>query len=169
MAKRITKVKATVETKGTKSTGVDAALSAQAEVGSTPAVPATPEVIVEPSDEHGRLFDEIDESDTPVIVNPAFLSKRPDDGIAIDADLTPDERDEFIKMINLALPLSERAILLAKLAHMTDTKRAPVALRAIQEANALTRISGDHVGGSAPLFQLPKDTTVSVKIERVEK
>lgn len=93
-----------------------------------------------------------------------------EDGLpALDSDLTPDEKSEFIKMLNAELPLVVRARQLAKLAQYTDTKRAAVALRAIQEINSVTGVSHDRPTESTPMFILPADAKVSVNVTKVLK
>jgi hypothetical protein len=92
------------------------------------------------------------------------------DGIPpIDSDLSTDEKKEFVALLNRFMPLEERALQLAKLARFVDTKRAPVGLRAIQEINLLTGLRGDKATESAPMFQLPADTTVRVTVTKVVK
>ena len=56
-----------------------------------------------------------------------------------------------------------------KLAHHTDTKRAPVALRALQEINSLTGITRERPVDTMPMFQLPEGTAVSISVEKVVK
>ena len=92
------------------------------------------------------------------------------DGIPpIDSDLTPDEKKEFISLLNKFMPLDRRALQLVKLANYYDTKRAPVALRAIQEILELTGLRGDKATESMPMFQLPANTSVKVTVTKVEK
>lgn len=92
------------------------------------------------------------------------------DGIPpIDSDLTPDEKKEFISLLNKFMPLDRRALQLVKLASYYDTKRAPVALRAIQEILQLTGLRGDKATESMPMFQLPANTAVQVTVTKVDK
>ena len=92
------------------------------------------------------------------------------DGIPpIDSDLTPDEKKEFIALLNKFMPLDRRALQLVKLASYYDTKRAPVALRAIQEILQLTGLRGDKATESMPMFQLPANTAVQVTVTKVDK
>lgn len=92
------------------------------------------------------------------------------DGIPpIDSDLTPDEKKEFISLLNKFMPLDRRALQLVKLANYYDTKRAPVALRAIQEILELTGLRGDKATESMPMFQLPANTSVKVTVTKVDK
>jgi hypothetical protein len=109
----------------------------------------------------GPLFDDIPEE---------AIVPLPDDGIpALDSDLTPDEKQEFIKLLNAELPLAERAKLLAVLARFKDQKRAAVGLRAIQEINSITGLSKERPTESAPMFVLPPDAKVSVTVTKVVK
>lgn len=78
-------------------------------------------------------------------------------------------KQELTRLLNTEMKLEERVRLLAKLARSTDTKRAPVALRAIQEINALTGLSADKPADSTPMFALPEGTAVSVRIEKQGK
>lgn len=78
-------------------------------------------------------------------------------------------RKELAGLLNKLVPLKERAELLDRLAHKLDTKRAPVALRAIQEINALCGITTQAPTSAPPMFQLPPGTEVSVKVDRPEK
>jgi hypothetical protein len=125
-----------------------------------------PETIIEQSnaiERDAELFEDLDEPDDAVML-------RPDDGIpALDSDLTPPEKMEFIRLLNTFMPLADRARQLVKLALYTDTKRAAVGLRAIQEINALTGMHKDVVGETAPMFQLPADTSVNISISKVIK
>lgn len=127
---------------------------------------------IEPEPPRERLFDDPEEDEAAIltVVPDGPIDGRPDDGIPpLDSDLTQEQRDVFVSMVNQALPIKERALLLAKLAHMTDTKRAPVALRAIQEVNALTKMSGTQSVTAPPMFQLPPGTKVSVEVKKVRK
>lgn len=89
--------------------------------------------------------------------------------VTIPEDASDDLRLELAKILNAEIGLKERAKLLVKIAHMTDTKRAPVALRALQEINLLTGISKDRPTDSAPMFQLPEGVAVSIKVEKPVK
>lgn len=113
------------------------------------------------------LFD--DETFLPPL--PDDIIPLPDDGLPRqDSNLTPDEKQIFIKLLNQYMPLRERAIQLVKLANMSDTKRAPVGLRAIQEINAITRITGDRGPGEAPpMFVLPAEAKVQINVVKVDK
>ena len=114
--------------------------------------------------EGGGLFDGLD---VPV---ETAIALRPDDGIpAFDGDLAPSEKKLFIDLLNAAMPLKARAEQLVKLAQYTDTKRAPVGLRALQEINAITGLSGDQATETAPMFQLPPGTAVSIHMTKVIK
>lgn len=109
----------------------------------------------------GGLFDGLDV--------PSEDALRPRDDIDLESDLTPSEREEFIRLLNHEMPIAERAAQLAKLARFTDQKRAAVGLRAIQEINAIAGVSGDAPRDTPPMFQLPEGTSVSVRIEKVLK
>lgn len=131
----------------------------------------TPEPVVEPRVE--QLFDEIPSTelvplDTTEGLFDAIPEAAPAPGL-IASELSEDERKEFAKLLNEAIPLADRARLLVKLAHHTDTKRAPVALRAIQEINALTGVSADRPTDTMPVFVLASDQTVAVVAKKVEK
>jgi hypothetical protein len=112
----------------------------------------------EPEDE--ALFDDLEVPTEAV---------RPDGIPAIDSDLTPDEKQEFIALLNKFMPLDERALQLVKLARFSDTKRAPVGLRAIQEINTITGIRGERPTEAVPMFALPANTSVSVQVTKVIK
>lgn len=106
----------------------------------------------------------------PVAKREEVLPMRPDDGIpAVDSDLTEDEKKEFIKLLNREIPLSERASQLALLARMKGSKTAAVGLRAIQEINRITGLTGDRPTESAPLFVLPEGTKVGIVVQTVVK
>lgn len=86
-----------------------------------------------------------------------------------DADLEDEAKRELARLLSAGFPLEERARLLVKLAHHTDTKRAPVALRAIQEVNALTGVTRERPADTMPMFALPPDASVSIVVEKVVK
>jgi isoaspartyl peptidase/L-asparaginase-like protein (Ntn-hydrolase superfamily) len=77
------------------------------------------------------------------------------DAIDVAGDLDQEQREMFAELLRKNFSLEERAKQLVDLAKLTDTKRAAVGLRAIQEINAIT---GVHDG-----------TSVSVKVEKVIK
>ena len=87
----------------------------------------------------------------------------------IEAELTPDQRAEFIKLLDTKMGLEERADRLVLLAKLHGAKTAPVGLRAIMEINRLTRLSEDRATEAPSMFQLPEGTSVSVRIEKVDK
>jgi hypothetical protein len=123
-------------------------------------------VVLPPPPDEGGLFDDLDdEASAPLIPYPT----RPNDGIVMDEGLTPTEKSVFIRCLNEFLPPRERALQLAKLAMYTDTKRAAVGLRAIQEINALCGLHADGADEVTPMFALPPDTRVNVTITRVVK
>jgi len=87
----------------------------------------------------------------------------------IERDLTPDQRREFTKLLDTKMGLEERADHLVRLAKMHGNKTAPVGLRAIMEINRLTGLSEDRATEAPAMFNLPEGTSVSVKVEKVEK
>jgi hypothetical protein len=109
------------------------------------------------------LFDDFPDDDEPEVA----LAVR--DIPALDSDLTPDEKKVFVDLLNKHMPLEQRAVQLTKLAHYTDQKRAAVGLRAIQEINTLTGLSGASATEAAPMFQLPEGTKVAIVMQTVEK
>jgi len=119
-------------------------------------------VAVMPVPEHESLFDDA----PPLVTEVATLTT---EIIQVERDLTPDQRAEFTKMLDEKMPLEDRAEHLVKLAKMHGTKTAPVGLRAIMEINRLTGLSEDRATEAPAMFQLPENTSVSVKVERVEK
>jgi len=84
-------------------------------------------------------------------------------------DLDAEQKAEFARLLQSKFSLKDRADALVKLAQMTDTKRAPVGLRAIQEINAITGVRDDKANEAHSMFKLPEDTSVSIKIEKVVK
>lgn len=109
----------------------------------------------------GSLFDEIDV--------PSAVTVRSDGLPALDSDLTPDQKREFLNLIRKEMPIAERAKQLATLARFTDTKRAPVALRAIVEMNVLDGLHEDKATDAPPLFVLPEDAKMAVLVQKVAK
>jgi len=89
--------------------------------------------------------------------------------VDVTSDLDDEQRAMFSKMLREHMPLEERAKQLVELASYTDTKRAPVALRAIQEINAITGVHDPKPQESTPMFVFPKDTKVNLKVEKVVK
>ena len=100
---------------------------------------------------------------------PMLAPAPPAEIIAVERDLTPDQRAEFTKLLDTKMTLEERADQLVELARFTDTKRAPVGLRAIMEINRLTGLSVDKPTEAPAMFALPPGTNVSVTVEKVEK
>ena len=127
--------------------------------------PAQPPIVIEtvPASSVESLFDDFPDDDEPEVA----LAVR--DIPALDSDLTPDEKKIFIDLLNEHMPLKQRAVQLAKLAMYTDQKRAAVGLRAIQEINTLTGLSGASATEAAPMFQLPEGTKVAIVMQTVEK
>ena len=124
-----------------------------------------PQIVIEtvPASSVESLFDDFpdDEPDAQL----AVIDSIP----PLDSDLTPDEKKVFVDLLNKHMPLEQRAVQLTKLAHYTDQKRAAVGLRAIQEINALTGLSGASATEAAPMFQLPEGTKVAIVMQAVEK
>ena len=121
-----------------------------------------------PEESDAGLFDDLDDEAGAAIPTLAPYT-RPDDGIVMDVGLTPSEKAQFVRLLNQFLPLKDRALQLAKLAMYTDTKRAAVGLRAIQEINAITGMSGSAPTEITPMFALPPDTRVNVTVTKVVK
>ena len=128
-------------------------------------IPEEPvELVVPERQDESSLFEDLGEVPEDALV------PVPSDGIpALDSDLTPDEKQEFIRLLNKEIPLSERATLLAVLARFKDQKRAAVGLRALIEISELTGMRGDRPTESAPMFVFPADTRVSINVVRVIK
>lgn len=99
----------------------------------------------------------------------AEVISRPPDGISVSKDLDEEQREMFAQILKSKMTLEERANALVALAKMTDTKRAPVGLRAIQEINAITGVHKDKPNESQSMFVFPEDTTVSIHVEKVYK
>ena len=91
------------------------------------------------------------------------------DVIDLDGDLDKEQREIFANLLRQNFSLEERAKQLVELAKLTDTKRAAVGLRAIQEINAITGVHDPKPQESPAMFALPDGTSVSVKVEKVAK
>ena len=89
--------------------------------------------------------------------------------VAMSGGLDDEERQRFARLLAERMPLSERVDQLISLARLTDTKRAPVGLRAIQEINAITGVHDSKPAETPPMFVFPEDTQVSVHVEKVIK
>jgi hypothetical protein len=100
---------------------------------------------------------------------PSALEVRPDGLPALDVGLTPDQKKEFTSLIRKEMSLADRAHQLAILARFTDTKRAPVALRAIIEMNLLDGMREERERDDVPLFVMPEDSKVAILVQKVEK
>ena len=124
-----------------------------------------PVAVLEPSPAtEAGLFDDLPDPvrDIPMV--------RPDDGIPpLDADLTVDEKQEFIRLLNTEIPIAVRAKQLAKLARMTGSKTAAVGLRALQEINSVCGLSSDKPREAGPMFVLPEGTKIAIAVQTVEK
>jgi len=91
------------------------------------------------------------------------------DPLRPDQDLSAEQRAEFAKLLQKEMPLKVRAKQLVKLAMFSDTKRAPVGLRAIQVINEITGVT-DTASDEAPsMFNLPEGVSVEVKVKTPEK
>lgn len=134
------------------------------QVVEVPEVPVTPEEIVIPAPKES-LFEELDAQGAP-----SDLAVRPVDDIRpLDTGLTADEKDEFKKLLDEAMPLSERARRLVALARLKGSKTAGVGLRALQEINTLTGVNREPDATASPMFALPSGTEVSVTVKKVDK
>ena len=134
---------------------------------SEPAPEEDATVPVVPSASESGLFDDLPDLPDPPDDIPAV---RPDDGIPpLDTDLTVDEKQEFIKLLNAEIPIAIRAHQLAKLARMTGSKTAAVGLRALQEINSVCGLSSDKPTVAPSMFALPDGVSVSIKVEKVIK
>ena len=87
---------------------------------------------------------------------------------AIAGDLDEAERKRFAALLRSKMTLEQRAELLIELASMTDSKRAPVALRAIQEINQITGLS-EKKTEEQPLFVLPAGSEMAVGVRIPKK
>lgn len=84
-------------------------------------------------------------------------------------DLDEEQREMFAKLLRENFSLEERAKQLVELARLTDTKRAAVGLRAIQEINAITGVHDPKPQETAAMFNLPEGTSVNLHVEKVVK
>lgn len=84
-------------------------------------------------------------------------------------DLADVDRKEISDTLREIIPVKERARLLATLARFKDTKRAPVGLRAIQVINELTGVTEAQKSDTPPMFMLPENTSISIKVTNPEK
>lgn len=74
------------------------------------------------------------------------------------------EREFFAALLNHEFPVRDRVKRLVELSQMTDTKRAPVALRAIQEINAATNLTAKEQGDNTAIFVLPPTAAIGLKV-----
>ena len=91
------------------------------------------------------------------------------DELRPDQDLQEAEKALFKKLLDANMPLEDRAKQLVKLASFSDTKRAPVALRAIQVINEITGVTDDAATEAPSMFSLPEGVNVSIKVDVPEK
>ena len=140
------------------------------EAAPLPSPPPEPDPQPEPLpiEPRGSLFEDLDDEDVPLRVEVA-TEPLPDIIPPLDSDLTPDEKAEFIKLLNKEMPLADRARQLGILARKTGQKTAAVGLRAVIEINNLTGLSKERATESAPMFALPAGSSVSVQITKVVK
>ena len=140
------------------------------EAAPLPSLPSEPEPQLEPLpvEPRGSLFEDLDDEDVSMVV--ATVSDPIQDVIPpLDSDLTPDEKAEFIALLNKEMPIADRARQLGILARKTGQKTAAVGLRAVIEINQLTGLSKERATESAPMFMLPAGSSVSVSIVKVVK
>lgn len=128
----------------------------------------------EPEAEDARLESIFDEDeDAPLVLSDeraVELAPAHNDGVPpLDSGLTDEQRQEFIKLLNEAMPVAERAKQLALLAKLKGQKTAAVGLRAIIEINELTGMRDKVVGDATPMFQMPEGSNVHVHVRKVEK
>jgi len=134
------------------------------QVVEVPEVPVVPEEPVIPAPQES-LFDDLDAQGAP-----SDLALRPNDDIRpLDIDLSSDEKEIFKKLLDEAMPLSERARRLVALARLKGSKTAGVGLRALQEINSLTGVNREADAGASPMFALPAGVDVSVTVTKVVK
>jgi len=95
-------------------------------------------------------------------------SATPDDIVKPDSDLDSAQKAQFAELLRTGLDLKTRAARLINLTKFTDSKRAPVALRAIQEINAITGITAEAPDEGQPLFMVVggDDLAVAIKIPK---
>jgi predicted transcriptional regulator len=99
----------------------------------------------------------------------AVAVQTPNDIEKPDSDLDARQKAEFSRLLRTGLNLPERAKRLIKLTTFTDSKRAPVALRALQEINSITGITADAPDEGAALFVLPDGGEIAVAIKVPKK
>jgi NADH:ubiquinone oxidoreductase subunit E len=84
-------------------------------------------------------------------------------------DLNEEDKAKFARLLKKKMSLTKRAELLVGLAQLNDRHGAPVALRAIEQINKLTGVQEDKPTEVAPMFQLPPNTAVAVKVFEPEE
>lgn len=112
----------------------------------------------QPKKSNENVFE--DEESLPVPVSPESELTR---------GLDEEQKAEFSRLLKEKMSLNDRADILIKLAKMTDTKRAPVGLRAIQEINKITGVTNDATGEVSPMFVLPPNTAVAIMVKKPEE
>ena len=143
------------------------------EVQEAPPPRAPSEVFAAEPVEYG---DEEPESEVSVTADPSAVSlfENPppmpvEDELRPDQNLLEAQKAEFKKLLDAKMTLQERADQLVKLAKFTDTKRAPVGLRAIQVINEITGVNDDLDHDAPSMFKLPDGVKVKIKVETAEK
>ena len=86
-----------------------------------------------------------------------------------DAGLSVVEKAEFAKLLKDGLTLQDRAKRLINLTTFVDSKRAPVALRALQEINQITGVTKDAPNEATPMFILPEGASLGVTVKVQKK
>jgi hypothetical protein len=105
----------------------------------------------------------------PDVIPPPSAPSPEETAVAtLAGDLDEEERNRFANLLRQKMTLEKRAELLVEIAQMTDTKRAPVALRAIQEINQLTGLAEKPMEESA-LFILPAGSEIAVATKTPRK
>jgi hypothetical protein len=109
--------------------------------------------------EMGSVFEDIPPVSTKSTAN---------DIVKPDSDLSLEDKAVFARLLRSGFTLEERATGLIKLAGLTGNKTAAVALRAIQEINAITGITKGAPEEGSPLFVLPEGSGIATST-RVQK
>ena len=151
-----------------KSATIEKAVPVEVYTEPSPISPATRYVSVSEIEE---LDSEVTVSTTPEAIS--LFSESPDlpvrDPLRPDQDLAEAEKAEFKRLLDAEMPLNERARQLVKLARFSDTKRAPVALRAIQVINDITGVMEDAANEAPSMFNLPSGVKVAINVEVPDK
>ena len=121
--------------------------------------------VEEPVKQEAKAVDTVF-ADVPAAPEPRAT---PDDIVKPDSDLDAQQKAEFARLLREGLGLEERAKRLINLTKFVDSKRAPVALRAIQEINAITGITADAPEEGSPLFVLNDGAEIAVAVRIPKK